>query len=188
MVGTGLFGFLINTSITLYCMQGLNTTPVHGYAALFGVCGMRGISLMLFCRRGLTQHRAWKSGVLTFSFWAINVGLALMLPLSPLPVGLLQTWASVEHGIWYARSAEFLQTPIMITLRWLRVVGDSIFTFGVVGLGWLVLGLKTGWSLRSTSASPSTVLVQSFAGKFQVPGLQRAPRAFPIHGGPFIII
>jgi nitric oxide reductase subunit B len=153
LVGAGLFGFLINPPIALYYMQGLNTTPVHGHAALFGVYGMLGIGLMLFCMRGLTQHRAWKSGTLTFSFWAINVGLALMILLSLLPVGLLQTWASVEHGMWYARSAEFMQTPTMNRLRWLRVVGDSIFALGVVGLGWFVLGLKTGWSLASTSAS-----------------------------------
>jgi len=153
LVGAGLFGFLINPPIALYFMQGLNTTPVHGHAALFGVYGMLGIGLMLFCMRGLTQHRAWKSGTLTFSFWAINVGLALMILLSLLPVGLLQTWASVEHGMWYARSAEFMQTPTMNTLRWLRLVGDSIFAFGVVGLGWFVLGLKTGWSLARTSVN-----------------------------------
>ena len=71
-----------------------------------------------------------------------------MVTLSLLPVGLLQTWASVEHGLWYARSAEFLQTDLMHTLRWLRVIGDTIFAAGVVALGWFVLGLKTGWSLK----------------------------------------
>jgi nitric oxide reductase subunit B len=69
-----------------------------------------------------------------------------MVLLSLLPVGLLQTWASVEHGMWYARSAEFMQTDLMNTLRWLRVVGDTIFAAGDHGLGWFVLGLKTGWS------------------------------------------
>ena len=49
MVGAGLFGFMINPPIALYYMQGLNTTPVHGHAALFGVYGMLGIGLMLFC-------------------------------------------------------------------------------------------------------------------------------------------
>ena len=70
-----------------------------------------------------------------------------MVLLSLLPVGLMQTWASVEHGTWYARSAEFMQTPTMDTLRWLRVVGDTIFAVGMVALGWFVLGLKTGWSI-----------------------------------------
>jgi nitric oxide reductase subunit B len=146
LVGAGLFGFLINPPIALYYMQGLNTTPVHGHAALFGVYGMLGIGLMLFCLRGLTRQEHWKSRTLSFSFWSLNVGLALMIIVSLLPVGLLQTWASVEHGMWYARSADFLQTPLMAKLRWLRLIGDTIFAFGAVGIGWFVLGLKTGWS------------------------------------------
>lgn len=72
-----------------------------------------------------------------------------MVLLSMLPVGLLQTWASVNVGMWYARSAEFLQTELMETLRWLRVVGDIIIAVGILAVGWFVLGLKTGWSLRS---------------------------------------
>jgi nitric oxide reductase subunit B len=148
LVGAGLFGFLINPPISLYYMQGLNTTAVHAHAALFGVYGMLGIGLMLFCLRGLTRQDAWKSGVLGFSFWSLNLGLVLMIVLSLLPVGLLQTWASVEHGMWYARSADFMQSPLMIKLRWLRVIGDTVFTFGIVGLAWFILGLKTGWSLE----------------------------------------
>jgi len=149
LVGAGLFGFLINPPIALYFMQGLNTTPVHGHTALFGVYGMLGIGLMLFCLKGLATHLVWKTKLLSFAFWSINIGLALMVLLSLLPVGLLQTWASVEHGMWYARSAEFLQTPLMETLRWLRVVGDTIFAAGVLALGWFVLGLKTGWSVHA---------------------------------------
>ena len=53
MVGAGLFGFMINPPIALYYMQGLNTTPLHGHAALFGVYGMLGIGLMLTCLRVL---------------------------------------------------------------------------------------------------------------------------------------
>jgi len=147
LVGAGLFGFLINPPIALYYMQGLNTTPVHGHTALFGVYGMLGIGLMLFSLKGLATQNAWRTKYLAFAFWSINIGLALMVLISLLPVGLLQTWASVEHGLWYARSAEFLQTPTMELLRWLRVVGDTIFASGVLALCWFVLGLKTGWSL-----------------------------------------
>jgi nitric oxide reductase subunit B len=154
MLGAGLFGFMINPPIALYYMQGLNTTPVHGHTALFGVYGMLGIGLMLFCLKGLTVHQDWRTGSLAFAFWTINAGLALMVLLSLLPVGLLQTWASVEHGTWYARSAEFMQTSTMDTLRWLRVVGDTIFAVGILALGWFVLGLKTGWSI---APSPDAV-------------------------------
>ena len=43
LVGAGLFGFLINPPLSLYYMQGLNLTPLHGHTALFGVYGMLGI-------------------------------------------------------------------------------------------------------------------------------------------------
>ncbi len=148
LVGAGLFGFMINPPIALYYMQGLNTTPVHGHAALFGVYGMLGIGLMLFCLRALRPNEVWREGPLRFTFWAINVGLMAMIVLSLLPVGLMQTWASVEHGYWYARSAEFLQTDTMQVLRWMRVVGDTIFAAGVVSLVMFIAGLTTGWSLR----------------------------------------
>jgi nitric oxide reductase subunit B len=152
LVGAGLFGFLINPPIALYYMQGLNTTAVHSHTALFGVYGMLGIGLTLFSLRGLTMDKEWNTGVLGFSFWAMNIGLALMVLLSLLPVGLAQTWASVEYGMWYARSAEFLQNPTLGTLRWLRVIGDTLFAAGILGVGWFVVGLSTGWSVRGPRA------------------------------------
>lgn len=148
LVGAGIFGFLINPPIALYYMQGLNTTPVHGHTALFGVYGMLGIGLMLFVLKGLATHKVWKQGVIKFAFWAINIGLMLMVVISVLPVGLAQTVASVSHGLWYARSAEFLQNPTLDTIRWLRMIGDTVFSAGVLALGYFVLGLKTGWSVK----------------------------------------
>ncbi|HET9451366.1 MAG TPA: cbb3-type cytochrome c oxidase subunit I, partial [Aggregicoccus sp.] len=141
LVGAGLFGFMINPPVALYYMQGLNTTPVHGHAALFGVYGMLGIGLMLFCLRAMDPRLVWKEKLVSFSFWAINGGLMGMVLLSLLPVGLMQTWASVEHGYWYARSAEFLQTPVMNVLRWMRVPGDTLFAVGAIALVFFVLGL-----------------------------------------------
>ena len=148
LLGAGVFGFLINPPIALYYMQGLNTTPVHGHAALFGVYGMLGIGLMLFSLRGMTIAQEWNEKVLKFSFWCFQIGLILMLFISVLPIGILQTIASVDHGIWYARSMEFMQTPLMQNLRWLRVFGDTIFAFGSIGLVYFVIGLKTGWSIK----------------------------------------
>ncbi|WP_242920156.1 nitric-oxide reductase large subunit [Pontibacter liquoris] len=148
LVGAGIFGFVINPPIALYYMQGLNTTAVHGHAALFGVYGILGIGLMLFVLKSMAARRRWKNGVISFAFWSINIGLTLMIVISLLPIGLMQTWASVEYGLWYARSMEFMQTDTMETLRWLRVVGDTVFAGGVVALAWFILGLKTGWSLE----------------------------------------
>jgi nitric oxide reductase subunit B len=151
MIGAGLFGFMINPPIALYYMQGLNTTPLHGHSALFGVYGMLGIGLMLVCLRALIPGREWKDGLLRFSFWALNGGLLMMCVLSLLPVGLMQTWASVDHGYWYARSPEFMQTDTMQWLRWMRVPGDTVFFLGAVALVWFVAGLKTGHSFRKAA-------------------------------------
>jgi nitric oxide reductase subunit B len=132
-------------------MQGLNTTPLHGHAALFGVYGMLGIGLMLVCLRVLIPGRQWKDGLLGFSFWSLNVGLLAMCVLSLLPVGLMQTWASVEQGYWYARGSEFMKTDLMQTLRWMRVPGDTVFFVGAVALVVFVAGLKTGHSFKKES-------------------------------------
>jgi nitric oxide reductase subunit B len=148
LVGAGIFGFLINPPIALYYMQGLNTTPVHGHTALFGVYGMLGIGLMLFVLRDMNKEAVWKEKWVKFAFWSINIGLAAMVLISVLPIGLAQTVASVKVGLWYARSAEFMQQPGMITLKWLRVIGDTIFALGTVALAWFIFGLKGGWSLE----------------------------------------
>ena len=151
MVGAGLFGFMINPPIALYYMQGLNTTPVHAHAALFGVYGMLGMGLMLFSLRVLWVRNEWKEGLLRFAFWAMNVGLFAMVVFSLLPVGLLQTYASVAHGYWYARSSDFLYSPTVQTVKWLRAFGDTIFALGAVSLVLFVFGLVTGHSLRKNS-------------------------------------
>jgi nitric oxide reductase subunit B len=152
MIGAGLFGFMINPPIALYYMQGLNTTPLHGHAALFGVYGMLGIGLMLVCLRALIPGVEWKDGLMKFAFWGMNGGLMMMCILSLLPVGLMQTWASVEHGYWYARSSEFMQSPLLQTLRWWRVPGDTVFFLGAVALVVFVAGLKTGHSFRKVDS------------------------------------
>src|ERR1039458_8995796 len=141
-VGAGLFGFMINPPIALYYMQGLNTTPLHAHAALFGVYGMLGIGLMLFCLRAIRPDITWNEKPLRFSFWAINFGLFAMVIFSLLPVGLMQTWASVKYGYWYARSSDFLQTPVMETLRWIRAFGDTIFAVGAIVLVYFVFKLS----------------------------------------------
>ena len=162
MVGAGLFGFMINPPIALYYMQGLNTTPVHGHAALFGVYGMLGIGLMLMCLRAMLPNLVWKEGMLKFAFWGMNIGLFAMVVISLLPVGLMQTWASVEEGYWYARSPEFMHTPVMQTLRWLRVPGDTIFALGAIALVWFIAGLKTGHSVGpAPDTSPLEKAVQA---------------------------
>jgi nitric oxide reductase subunit B len=141
LVGAGLLGFLINPPLSLYYMQGLNLTPLHGHTALFGVYGMLGIGLVLFCLRGLKPDLVWNEWILKISFWSFNLGLALMAVLSLLPIGTLQLLAAVDKGYWYARSADFMQQPVIDMLVWMRVPGDVVFSIGALALAWFVGGL-----------------------------------------------
>lgn len=141
LVGAGLFGFLINPPLSLYYMQGLNLTPTHGHTALFGVYGMLGIGLMLFCLRGLKPNVVWNEKLLMASFWALNLGLAGMAAFTLLPLGILQLSAALKHGYWYARSAEFMQQPIVDMLVWMRVPSDTLFSVGALALAWFVFRL-----------------------------------------------
>ena len=140
-VGAGLFGFLINPPLSLYYLQGLNTTPLHGHTALFGVYGMLGIGLMLFCLRGLKPEAVWNEKLLATGFWCLNAGLAAMALLSLAPIGFLQAYASVKYGFWYARSAEFLHQPLIEALVWMRVPGDIVFGVGCLAIGGFVASL-----------------------------------------------
>jgi len=130
-VGAGLLGFAINPPIALYYLQGLNMTAAHGHAALFGVYGMLGIGLLLFCLRGLSPRSVWNDKLLAPAFWSLNIGLAMMVFMSLLPAGIYQGWASVTQGLWYARSPEIIHSSLMTTLVWLRVPGDIVFAIGV---------------------------------------------------------
>jgi len=103
---------------------------------------------MLFVLRDMNHDVIWREKWVKFAFWAINIGLALMVLISVLPIGLAQTVASVQHGLWYARSAEFLHIPAMVTLKWLRVIGDTVFASGTIALAWFIFGLKFGWSIN----------------------------------------
>ena len=147
-LGAGIFGFAINPPIALYYIQGLNTTAVHGHAALFGVYGILGIGLILFVLRGLYPDREWNDKLLGWSFWLINIGLLVMLVGSLLPIGILQAVESIQNGYWSARSTEFMQTDTMQAIRWLRVPGDSLLAIGELLLVYFIIGLHTGWSLK----------------------------------------
>jgi nitric oxide reductase subunit B len=141
LIGAGLLGFLINTPLALFYMQGTNLTAAHGHTALFGVYGMLGIGLMLYCLRGLRPEAVWKTGLIRGGFWAMNIGLALMAILTLLPMGVLQLEANLERGYWYARSAEFMNRPIIDLLVWMRVPGDTVFAIGALLVAWFVVRL-----------------------------------------------
>lgn len=142
MLGAGVFGFMINPPISLYYIQGLNTTPVHAHTALFGVYGFLALGFTLLVLRYVRPELRLHEGLMKTGFWGLNIGLVLMVFTSLLPIGLLQFHASVSEGLWYARSEAFMQQDLLQTLRWVRTFGDVVFIIGALGVAWqVVIGL-----------------------------------------------
>jgi nitric oxide reductase subunit B len=150
MLGAGVLGFMINPPISLYYVQGLNTTPVHAHAALFGVYGFLALGFTLLVLRYLRPDHQFSTPLMKTAFWGLNAGLVLMIFTSLLPVGIIQFHASVSQGLWYARSEEFMQQPLLQNLRWVRTFGDVVFIVGAIAMALqVVLGL-----LGKTAAQP----------------------------------
>jgi nitric oxide reductase subunit B len=131
-------------------------TAAHGHAALFGVYGMLGIGLMLFCLRGLYPRHLHADSLLKPAFWGLNIGLAMMVFMSLLPAGIYQAWASIDKGLWFARSPEVIHSGLMETLVWLRVPGDIVFAAGAVMLALYAIKL-----LRRPAAAQAPAAVPS---------------------------
>jgi nitric oxide reductase subunit B len=139
MLGAGVFGFMINPPVALYYIQGLNTTAVHAHAALFGVYGFLALGFTLLVLRYIRPQLVFNERLMKVGFWWLNAGLVLMIFTSLLPIGLIQFYASVSEGLWYARSEAFMQQDLLQTLRWVRTFGDVVFIIGALAVSWQVV-------------------------------------------------
>lgn len=139
MLGAGVFGFMINPPISLYYVQGLNTTPTHAHSALFGVYGFLALGFVLLILRYLKPTMQFDNDLMKTAFWWLNIGLALMVFTSLLPIGFIQFAASASEGLWYARSEAFMQQALLQNLRWVRTIGDVVFIIGALAVSWQVV-------------------------------------------------
>jgi nitric oxide reductase subunit B len=129
-LGAGIFGFLINLPIVSYYEHATYLTSNHGHGALMGVYGNLAIAAMAFCARYMVKPEKWNNKLWAVSFWSINLGLALMLFFSIFPVGVYQLIQSYQHGFWYARSPEVINSWFFQKFTWTRVAGDVLFVLG----------------------------------------------------------
>lgn len=155
--GAGVMGFIINLPLANYYEHGTYLTVNHGHAALMGVYGNLSIAAVLFCCKLLTRPESWKPRFVTLSFWSINLGLVLMVLLDLFPAGILQFEAVVDHGLWFARSEQFIDSQIFQSLTWLRIIGGSIFTLGGV-LPLVYMVIHTGKNLKAFSMASAPVV------------------------------
>jgi nitric oxide reductase subunit B len=134
-LGAGVFGFLINLPVVSYYEIGTQLTANHGHAAMMGVYGMLAVSLLVFCLRYYLRAEDWSERMVSFSFWALNLGLAWMVFANLFPIGVLQLADVVTNGYWHARSLEFFERHAYI--EWLRLPGDAAVILGTLPLVYL---------------------------------------------------
>jgi nitric oxide reductase subunit B len=139
-LGAGVFGFLINLPIVNYYEHGTYLTVNHGHAALMGVYGNLSLAAMVFCTRYLVRPEAWPTALVRRAFWAINIGLMLMVLLDLLPVGFHQLQVVMEQGYAAARAEQYIQSDVFQMLTWARIIGGLTFVLGgVLPIAWFLL-------------------------------------------------
>ena len=142
--GAGVFGSMINLPIINYFEHSTYLTGNHAHAAMFGVKGNIALGGVLFCCQHLFEDRAWNRKLIRVSFWSLNIGIAMMMFLDLLPVGLYQLSIVLDQGLWYARSQEIVQGTVFRTLTIMRSLGGLVFTVGgVLPLMWFILSRAT---------------------------------------------
>jgi len=138
--GAGVMGIIINLPIMNYFEHGTYLTINHAHAALMGVYGNISLAAMFFTAKMLLRKESWNPALVKTAFWSINAGLMLMVILDLFPAGAFQFKAVVEKGLWFGRSADFIQSETFETLTWLRGIGATLFFVGgVIPIAWFML-------------------------------------------------
>ncbi|HXK60556.1 MAG TPA: nitric-oxide reductase large subunit [Acidobacteriota bacterium] len=139
-LGAGVFGFLINLPIVSYYEIGTAFTANHGHGAMMGVYGMLAIGFFMFVARYFIPPDRRSERAMKLSFWGLNIGLAMMLFVNLVPMGILQLYDAFQNGYVHARAPEFFEQPAVRLIEWLRMPGDVIFIVaGILPVVYLAL-------------------------------------------------
>ncbi|MGZ0746242.1 nitric-oxide reductase large subunit [Haloparvum sp. AD34] len=129
-VGAGVLGFFINLPLINYYEHGTYLTVGHAHAAMFGAFGFLALGMVAYMLQIAIEPERWDGSWLRASFWCWNVGLALMVFVSVLPVGFLQLEAVFTGSYDAARNLAFYNRPLVQTLFWARLPGDTLIILG----------------------------------------------------------
>jgi nitric oxide reductase subunit B len=164
-VGAGVFGFLINLPIVSYYQIGTALTSNHAHGAMMGVYGMMAVGLALFALRYIVPAERWPDKLAKVSFWSLNIGLAWMVFVTLLPLGVLQLFHSVNEGYYEARTLGYIGEPGNVILEWMRMPGDVIFILGgILPFVWITwLGVRYGIKASTHVVPPETLYVEEHA-------------------------
>ena len=131
-VGAGVLGFFINLPLINYYEHGTYLTVGHAHAAMFGAFGFLALGMVTYMLQLSIKPERWDASWLRAAFWCWNVGLALMVSVSVLPVGFIQL-EEIFTGTYAAgRSLAFYNQPLIQNLFWARLPGDTLIILGTV--------------------------------------------------------
>jgi nitric oxide reductase subunit B len=149
-LGAGVLGFFINLPLVNYYEHGTYLTVGHAHAAMFGAFGFLALGMAVYMLRISTKPSEWTERRLRWAFWLWNVGLAVMVFVSVLPVGFLQLEAAFTGTYGAARSLAFYDQEIVQLLFWARLPGDTMIIAGTVVFAYDMV--RKRFTLRSVSA------------------------------------
>jgi nitric oxide reductase subunit B len=148
-LGAGVLGFFINLPLINYYEHGTYLTVGHAHAAMFGAFGFLALGMATYMLRIATKPAAWTERRLRWSFWLWNVGLAVMVFVSVLPVGFLQLETAFTQSYAAARSLAFYNSDLVQLLFWARLPGDTLIILGT--FVFLYDMVRKRFTLRSVS-------------------------------------
>lgn len=152
-VGAGVLGFFINLPLINYYEHGTYLTVGHAHAAMFGAFGFLALGMVAYMLQLSIDPERWDASWLRAAFWCWNVGLALMVFVSVLPVGFLQLDVAFTESYAAARSLAFYERDVVQTLFWARLPGDTLI---IVGTAIYVADLiRKRFVLRASEDDPS---------------------------------
>ncbi|MFC6723085.1 nitric-oxide reductase large subunit [Halobium palmae] len=165
-LGAGVLGFFINLPIVNYYEHGTYLTVGHAHAAMFGAFGFLALGMATYMLRISTKPEEWTEGRLRWAFWLWNVGLAVMVFVSVLPVGFLQLETAFTQSYAAARSLAFYNSELVQLLFWARLPGDTMIILGTLVFAYDMV--RKRFTLRSVSTpddvpAPGTIPERVFA-------------------------
>ncbi|WP_254532588.1 nitric-oxide reductase large subunit [Natrinema gelatinilyticum] len=134
-LGAGVLGFFINLPLINYYEHGTYLTVAHAHASMFGAFGFLALGMATYMFRITVPGDRWSGRRLRWSFWLLNVGLAVMTLLSLMPVGFAQLEVAFTESYAASRSLAFYNSDLIQLLFWLRVPGDVMIILGAFVFG-----------------------------------------------------
>lgn len=135
----GVLGSLLNLPIINYFEHATYITGNHAHGAMFGVKGNIALAGVLFCCQHMVKPEHWNPRLIKVSFWALNIGLALMMFLALFPAGIYQLLIIFEHGYWAARVQEVTGGDMFRMFINLRGIGIMVFSVGMLMMVWFII-------------------------------------------------